>query len=79
MAVNLEVTSCLVQSACAIVKWVSEPWLTQKAITGPKSQGTSFGTTLWHRVQRYCFMGISFAHAQVEVLTIFVGKNVVVG
>ena len=28
--------------------------LAPKAITGPKSRGTSFGTTLWHRVQRYC-------------------------
>ena len=43
---------------------VSEPWLT-KAITGPKSRGTSFGTALWHHVQRYCFNRISFAHAQL--------------
>ena len=28
--------------------------LAPKAITGPKSRGTSFGTTLWRHVQRYC-------------------------
>ena len=28
--------------------------LVPKAITGPKSRGTSFGTTLWLHVQRYC-------------------------
>ena len=28
--------------------------LAPKAITGPKSRGTSLGTTLWHHVQRYC-------------------------
>ena len=27
--------------------------LAPKAITGPKSRGTSFGTTLWRHVQRY--------------------------
>ena len=26
--------------------------------------GASFGTTLWHRVQRYCFIGVGLAHAQ---------------
>ena len=30
--------------------WTSAP----KTITGPKSRGTSFGTTLWRHVQRYC-------------------------
>ena len=60
---------------------VSEPWLT-KAITRPKSRGTSFGTALWHHVQRYCFNRISFAHAQLpsylntaEVLPAFAGTN----
>ena len=28
--------------------------LAPKAITGPKSRGTSLGTTLWRHVQRYC-------------------------
>ena len=28
--------------------------LAPKAITGPKSRETSFGTTLWHHAQRYC-------------------------
>ena len=28
--------------------------LVPKVITGPKSRGTSFGTTLWRHVQRYC-------------------------
>ena len=32
---------------------------------GPKSRGKSFGTTLWHHVQRYCCLGVLFAHAQV--------------
>ena len=46
--------------------------LVPKAITGPKSRGTSFNTTLWRHVQRYCahfplFMqimcsGYSFLH-----------------
>ena len=36
-----------------------------KATHGPKSRGKSFGTTLWHRVQRYCCLGVLFAHAQV--------------
>ena len=35
-----------------------------KATHGPKSRGKSFGTTLWHRVQRYCCLGILLAHAQ---------------
>ena len=42
---------------------VSEPQLT-KATHAPKSRGKSFGTTLWHHVQRYCFLGLLFAHAQ---------------
>ena len=37
---------------------LSETLLT-KAITGPKSRGTSFDTTLSHHVQRYCFLSIS--------------------
>ena len=48
-------------------KQVSEPWLTQKATSGPKSRGASFGTALWHRVQWYCYLGILFAHAQVPL------------
>ena len=36
-----------------------------KATHGPKSRGKSFGTTLWHHVQRYCCLGVLFAHAQV--------------
>ena len=46
--------------------------------SGPKSRGASFGTTLWHHVQRYCCLGVLFAHAQVPltlVLTIFVGMK----
>ena len=43
---------------------VSEPQHT-KATHGPKSRGKSFGTTLWHQVQRYCCLGVLFAHAQV--------------
>ena len=31
-----------------------------------KSRGKSFGTTLWHHVQRYCCLGVLFAHAQVH-------------
>ena len=42
---------------------VSETRLT-KATHGPKSRGRSFGTTLWHQVQRYCCLVVSFAHAQ---------------
>ena len=30
-----------------------------------KSRGKSFGPTLWHHVQRYCCLGVLFAHAQV--------------
>ena len=63
---------------------VSEPWL-KKAITGPKSRGTSFGTALWHHVQRYCFIRISFAHAQspyylntAEVLPTYAVRNLCV-
>ena len=37
-----------------------------KATHGPKSRGKSFGTTLWHHVQRYCCLGVLFAHAQVR-------------
>ena len=37
-----------------------------KATHGPKSRGKSFGTTLWHHVQRYCCFGVLFAHAQVS-------------
>ena len=29
-------------------------------------RGKSFGTTLWHHVQRYCCLGDLFAHAQVS-------------
>ena len=39
--------------------------LAPKATSRPKSQGASFGTTLWHHVQRYCCFGILFAHAQL--------------
>ena len=39
--------------------------IVQKATHGPKSHGKSFGTTLWHHVQRYCCFGVLFAHAQV--------------
>ena len=46
---------------------VSEPWLT-KSTHGPKSRGKSFGTTLWHHVQRYCCLGVLFAHAQDKFL-----------
>ena len=28
-------------------------------------RGKSFGTTLWHHVQRYCYFHVLFAHAQV--------------
>ena len=38
----------------------------QKATHGLKSRGKSFGTTLWHHVQRYCCLGVLFAHAQVS-------------
>ena len=27
--------------------------------------GRNLGTTLWHHVQRYCCLGVLFAHAQV--------------
>ena len=37
--------------------------LAPKASSGPKSRGASFGATLWHHVQGYCFLGIYFAHA----------------
>ena len=37
----------------------------QKRPPGPKSRGASFGTTLWHHVQRYCCLGVLFAHAQI--------------
>ena len=36
-----------------------------KATSGPKFRGASFGTTLWHHVQRYCCLGVLFAHAQI--------------
>ena len=36
-----------------------------KVTHGPKSRGKSFGTTLWHHVQRYCCIGVLFAHVQV--------------
>ena len=39
--------------------------LAPKAISGPKSRGTSLGTTLWHHGQRYCALGILLAHAQI--------------
>ena len=39
--------------------------LAPKATSGPKSRGASFGTTLWHHVQRYCCFGIWLAHAQL--------------
>ena len=39
--------------------------LAPKATSGPKSRGASFGTTLWHHVQKYCCFGILLAHAQL--------------
>ena len=39
--------------------------LSSQATHGPKSRGKSFGTTLWHHIQRYCCLGVLFAHAQV--------------
>ena len=47
-------------SAC---RQVSETWLT-KAITGPKSRGAQFGTTLRRHAQRYCSFGILLTHAK---------------
>lgn len=55
---------------------VSETYLT-RTITGSKSLGKSFGTTLWHQVQRYCFLGIYFVHAQCRwdwIFSVYVGK-----
>ena len=37
----------------------------QKRPTG-RNLGGSLGTTLWHHVQRYCCLGVSFVHAQVR-------------
>ena len=34
--------------------------LAPKATAGPKSRGTSFGTTLWRHVQRYCAQFLLF-------------------
>ena len=39
--------------------------LAPKPTSGPKSLGSSFGTTLWHHVRRYCCFGISLTHAQL--------------
>ena len=39
--------------------------LSSQETHGPKSRGKSFGTTLWHHIQRYCCFGVLFAHAQV--------------
>ena len=39
--------------------------LAHKSDPRAKSWGKSFGTTLWHHVQRYCFLGVLFGHAQV--------------
>ena len=44
--------------------WSLDP----KAITGPKSRGTSFGTTLWHHVQRYCAQFLVFMLIQWSFL-----------
>ena len=55
---------------------ISEIYLT-RTITGSKSLGKSFGTTLWHQVQRYCFLGIYFVHAQCRwdwFFSVYVGK-----
>ena len=55
---------------------VSESYLT-RTITGSKSLGKSFGTTLWHQVQRCCFLGIYFVHAQCRwdwFFSVYVGK-----
>lgn len=38
-----------------------------KAMTGLKYWGTSFGTTLWHRVQRYCAISVLFTYAQLPL------------
>ena len=45
---------------------VSEAQLT-KAVTGPRSRGTSFGAMLRHHVQRYCSIGILYAHGAVSL------------
>ena len=55
--------------------------LAPKATSGPKSRGTSFGTTLWRHVQRYCaqfpcFMqimcfGCSFSHGRTNLFNSF--------
>ena len=37
----------------------------QKRPTG-RNLGGNLGTTLWHHVQRYCCLGVSFVHAQVR-------------
>ena len=60
---------------------VSEIYLT-RTITGSKSLGKSFGTTLWHQVQGYCFLGIYFVHAQCRWDWFFFrlrGKNISMG
>ena len=36
-----------------------------KATHGPKSRRESFGSTFWLHVQRYCCLGVLFAHEQV--------------
>lgn len=41
--------------------------LALKAITGSKSRRTSFGATLWHRVERYCYLDILIAHGQGNI------------
>ena len=58
LGADLSLPSCL---SVAIGIWT----LAQKSDHGPKSRGKSFGTTLWHHVQRYCSLGVLFAHAQL--------------
>ena len=39
--------------------------LAPRATSGQKSREASFGTTLWHHIQKYCCFGILLAHAQI--------------
>ena len=55
---------CLIWSRSRLIS-PSLPVGSTKATHGPKSRGKSFATTLWHHVQRYCCLGVLFAHAQV--------------
>ena len=47
--------------------WNSAP----KATSGPKSRGASFGTALWHHVQRYCaILFFFYANLLLRVLAV---------